>query len=67
MSLGSALKRFYSRPGRVLPYLNRVSYVKTYSLDFFFFFIFSVTAQIVKFIPTRVIIKKEQLFLTDLS
>lgn len=66
MSLGSALKRFYSRPGRVLPYLNRVSYVKTYSLDFFFF-IFSVTAQIVKFIPTRVIIKKEQLFLTDLS
>lgn len=65
MSLGSALKRFYSRPGRVLPYLNRVSYVKTYSLDFFF--IFSVTAQIVKFIPTRVIIKKEQLFLTDLS
>lgn len=65
MSLGSALKRFYSRPGRVLPYLNRVSYVKTYSLDFFF--IFSVTAQIVKFIPTQVIIKKEQLFLTDLS
>lgn len=41
MSLGSALKRFYSRPGRVLPYLNRVSYVKTYSLDFFFFYFLS--------------------------